>query len=574
MITLKKLTLKNFLSHRNTELDFCDKSGLVLLEGLNEDGKYDSNGSGKSTILEGVVYALSGNTLRNVGVDDIINRTAKKNTEVTLNLDINNKSYEVSRYRKHDKNANQLLVVEDGSDISKRLNKDTQALLDNIVDVPYRVLTSTIVLGEGLSSRFTQLSDPDKKSLIESTLNLSYDLSKSRDAANMKMKELKLEIATLEGSISSLQEITSRDMASEQQKYEEYKNSLPIWTQEKLALEVKINDINIMLESISDKYKVLTNALSQVIQYNNQISQIESAAISYMTELKNLEESPVKICSLCHQELATEDSRNSVRANIQTKLNDCSKSMREVQELLNTLPEKSILESKISELTESEKSFRSNLATLTNDYNERCASIMSATKVMTNIEDALDNMNKYKEDLQVSEETRISKLKSYSEYEYFYKLYSPTGIMTILLEEAISYINTRLAVYTDILLDKSYTLSLVKGKISLVDPKGSTYQTLSNGEKRRLDIAIQFSLHDYVHTYCGIKIDSLFVDEILDTLDATGVSNIIEILNLKKEYCNLNRIIVITHNSELKSYFDNIISIRKSRTGDSIIVNN
>ena len=188
----------------------------------------------------------------------------------------------------------------------------------------------------------------------------------------------------------------------------------------------------------------------------------------------------------------------------------------------------------------------------------------------------LNYLDNHKEYTKKSEDISIeinSIEKDINTYDYFYKRYSPTGIITIILEEAISYINERISAYTSLLLDKTYQLTLTKGKLSLVDTQGSTYQSLSNGEKRRLDIAIQFSLHDYTHIYCGIGTNLLFIDEVLDTLDATGVNNIIEVLNLKRSYCNLDSIYVITHNNELKSYFDEVITVVKDASGNSHIEN-
>jgi DNA repair exonuclease SbcCD ATPase subunit len=119
------------------------------------------------------------------------------------------------------------------------------------------------------------------------------------------------------------------------------------------------------------------------------------------------------------------------------------------------------------------------------------------------------------------------------------------------------------------LLDRKYQMKLGSGKLSLVDDGNASYETLSNGEKRRLDLAIQFGLHDYVHTYCGLQLDTLFIDEVLDTLDAVGISNIIDILRIKLSYCNLARIFIITHNTDLKSYFDRVLLVTKDAKGFS-----
>jgi DNA repair exonuclease SbcCD ATPase subunit len=155
--------------------------------------------------------------------------------------------------------------------------------------------------------------------------------------------------------------------------------------------------------------------------------------------------------------------------------------------------------------------------------------------------------------------------------DYLYKkIYASTGILVDILQSVVSYIDQRLSTYTTLLLDKSFRMSLTRGKLVLESDSGS-YNALSNGEKRRLDISIQFALHDYIYMNCGIGFDTLFIDEILDTLDTVGVSNIIEVLELKRSYCSLGRVFIVTHNTDLKTYFDEVLLVSKDSEGFSTI---
>ena len=81
MIQLDSLVLKNFISHKDTELDLKPLQGLIMIDGSNVDGKFDSNGAGKSTVLEGILWNLTGETVRKMGVNGMVNRQAGKNTE-------------------------------------------------------------------------------------------------------------------------------------------------------------------------------------------------------------------------------------------------------------------------------------------------------------------------------------------------------------------------------------------------------------------------------------------------------------------------------------------------------------
>jgi DNA repair exonuclease SbcCD ATPase subunit len=84
--------------------------------------------------------------------------------------------------------------------------------------------------------------------------------------------------------------------------------------------------------------------------------------------------------------------------------------------------------------------------------------------------------------------------------------------------------------------------------------------------------SIQFSLHDYVYAHRGIGLDTLFIDEVLDTLDQVGVANIIELLNLKMKYCRLDRLFIVTHNQELARYFDGKLVVEKDIRGLTKVV--
>lgn len=577
MLRLKKLTMKNFLSHKDSKLDIGSKSGLIQIAGINESGLYDSNGSGKSSILEGIIYALSGNTLRNVGVNDIVNRNTGKDTVVSLEFISDNVTYVVDRYRKDTTNGDKIYFHSKSEnseeDLSKRLNKDTQELINSKVDIPYNVLINTMFLGEGLSSRFTQLSDPEKKSLIESTLNLSYDLNKSKARAHENLQSLKLRKATLEGQLSTIEEMLREDRGVLENNIVIYEEMLNTNQSDYEGLVKSIDSLELEKSSIDSKLSLIKDSIDQWDRLDSNLKRIDEEAASYVQAITDIESVEEPVCTLCKQSIKSESSREEVINSYRSKIDTCMSQMKEWQSAINNLPDRNLLANKYQEISDRVNSISQELSISQRNSAVLLANIATAKANKKYAEDVLSNYDQHL----ISKERILQEIIdvdiSISQYDYFYKLYSPTGLITLILEEAINYINSRISVYGNLLLDKSYMIKLNKGKLSLEDSKGSTYQSLSNGEKRRLDIAIQFSLHDYTHMYCGIGVDTLIIDEILDTLDATGVNNIIEVLNIKRDYCNLERIFVITHNNELKSYFDEIITVKKLSDGNSYIDN-
>ena len=255
--------------------------------------------------------------------------------------------------------------------------------------------------------------------------------------------------------------------------------------------------------------------------------------------------------------------------NYQNKINESIELLDSINSEINKLPDINILESKSNTLTIEYNQKSAEYREFMQEYNNYQIKIAQSQKDIEILQDKISNLSDNLTQLEDKKIERESLIAERDKYDYFYRLFSPTGIIVNILSDAIMYINDRLSIYSNILLEKDYHIELVKGKISLKDSTGASYQSLSNGEKRRLDISIQFALHDYIHTCCGMQMDCCFIDEILDTLDDIGVDNIFEILRLKLEYCNLKSIYVITHNDKLKDKFDQVITVKKDINGNS-----
>ena len=103
MILLKNITLRNFLSigQVTQAVDF-DKKDLTLILGENLDlgGDGARNGTGKTTLIQGLCYALFGVPINNIRKDNLVNRTNGKGMLVTLEFNVNGTDYKIERGRK------------------------------------------------------------------------------------------------------------------------------------------------------------------------------------------------------------------------------------------------------------------------------------------------------------------------------------------------------------------------------------------------------------------------------------------------------------------------------------------
>lgn len=565
MIELKELVLENFISHKSTAIDMTQLMGLIMIEGLNANGKFDSNGSGKSTIVEGIYYNLTGETLRRMGVNGMINRKVGKDTRTHLKMvqSPGSKEWIVERYRGHQTHGDSILLFEDGQNVSKRLNKETQQEIENLLGMTPRILSNTIILGEGLSSKFTQLSDGDKKSLIESTLNLAYDFNKSRDAANAELKAVQTTLATTRGRITSLENVlTDLDKTALTARIDDLRTKIQFTDQQKTQKNKEYTDLYNEYTSLNTEKTSLVQSRSAYQQLATQENQV----MAQVTSLKTLwaQVGPQGECAVCKQSLSSEQSIHDAKAHYMSELQKQGAVLQQIKDQMSQYDTVAI-GARLAVLDTEIGQKQSLLQTLMNEVNVLTAELSRMQSELTSSEDLLNNADKYEAEVaQLKDDQKVLEADEVM-YKYWYNAFSPTGLLVEVLDEAVEYLNDRLGIYTEMLLDRKYRMKLASGKLSLVDDDGATYESLSNGEKRRLDLAIQFSLHDYVHTYCGIQLDTLFIDEVLDTLDPIGISNIVDVLRIKLTYCNLSRIFIITHNQDLKPYFDRILLVSKGQ---------
>ena len=568
MIELKSITLKNFLSHKDTYIDLTTYSGLSMIEGRTEDGHYSSNGSGKSTIFEGVYYALTGKTIRGLTADAVVNSVAKRDTVVSLKFHTNESSYEVVRTRKHSK-LPALALYKDQQDISCRTPTQTQSRIDELVGIAPDILSGVMILGEGMSSRFTSLSDPSKKSLLESTMILSHSIDELRDTAKSRLDTILLDKRSTQGSISSDESLLQYYEGMEVSDEGTIGALLESVTSRIELLEGSYDSSMEESKNLSKKLSVLKEARSNILGLKSQLSRVSSSMQAIDAKIADLESQESPVCPTCGQHLQTLEK---VVSTLSAERHDIHQQLVALNSQLERFPPEETVVNKLEEIQSQSDKVERSLKEIRQTISDRMSEKINYEYKIKAFHERGEVVSRLTSELQVLNEKMTSLSKDEEVLTYLVKtVFSSTGVISDILRDVVDYIDQRLQVYNDLLQDKVFHITFSKGKIVL-ESESLSYQSLSSGEKKRLDISIQFALHDYVYTHCGIGFDTIFIDEILDSLDSVGVSNIIEVLNLKKSYCSLSRIFVITHNESLKDYFDSVLSIRKDSDGYTYII--
>ncbi len=188
MIHIKKLTVKNFMSVGNATqgIDF-DRRDLTLVLGENLDlgGDGSRNGTGKTTIINALSYALYGNALSNIRKDNLVNKTNGKNMLVSLDFSVGGQDYRIERGRKP--NVLKFYVnheAQAATDEAQGENRETQEVIERIMGMSHDMFKHVLALNT-YTEPFLSLKANDQRAIIEQLLGITL-LSERAD----RIKEL------------------------------------------------------------------------------------------------------------------------------------------------------------------------------------------------------------------------------------------------------------------------------------------------------------------------------------------------------------------------------------------------
>ena len=176
IIKFKKLVIHNFLSIGDATIDL-DHQGYVVISGVNENpvDNANSNGSGKSSLLESLSWVLTGETVR--GTKNVVNMYGDDGTYVGLEMDVDGETYKILRSREHSKYKTNLRIVVNGVDKSGKGIKDSDQILKNLLpDITSDLIGSVILLGQGLPQRLTNNTPAGRKEVLEKLAKTDFML--------------------------------------------------------------------------------------------------------------------------------------------------------------------------------------------------------------------------------------------------------------------------------------------------------------------------------------------------------------------------------------------------------------
>lgn len=615
-----KLKLHNFMSFGDAEIEL-DQSGFTIVSGRNNktEDLSKSNGSGKSSIWEGISYALTGDTIR--GTKDIVNVNADDGAYVTLDFAIDGNKYQILRSKSSKDYGTSLKVVIDGKDVSGKGIRDTEKILsERLGDLNASLLGSVIILGQGLPQRFTNNTPAGRKEVLETLSKSDFMIEDIKSRISDRKQYLsnesdKLKITRLmnEGKISVLQSNIDRihNTLSELKDESEVRERISTLSEkvrniesEICGIDNSISDMEDSVQKLRDEYVTIsTQTSSKVADENAEMDRLlspltanQSNITAQITVLKNEIKriGQIKdVCPTCGQKIpnvvkpSTSDQEAQISA-LEYSLNGVCSDIENVKMLYenrlrmitdesnsrkNTVTDSA---NKIKKQIDEKKSVRTELASklspITSALN---AANVDLDTLLNRRNDMMKQCEDYKAeidslqsvlDAHISEELDVNqRLEIINKFDTIVK----RDFRGYLLRNVIDYIDRKAKEYskdvfgTELL---SFTLDSNNIKISYDNKQ---YENLSGGERQKIDIIIQFALRDMLCQYLGFSSNIIVIDECFDNLDSTGSQKIINMISSKLK--DVESVFVVTHHTDLSIPYDREITVVKDASGVSYI---
>ena len=577
MIRIKELTVKNFMSvgNQTQAVDFS-KTNLTLVLGENLDqGGDDSgsrNGTGKTTIVNALSYALFGNALTNIKKDNLINKINNKNMLVTLAFEKDGQTYRIERGRKP--NVLQFYVNDveqegEETDDAQGDNRETQKDLDDLIGMSHDMFKHVVALNT-YTEPFLSMRANDQRVIIEQLLGITL-LSEKAETLKEQIKTTKdtifQENADIEAAKKSNEKI--------QQSIDSLLTRQGAWnTQHTQELE-KIGRAIVELESVdidaelakhaelkdfSEKTAKLQSLNKERATLDSAIAQAERSVTKYDGELAKLAN---KTCHACEQELH-DHKHEEMTALAQGHLDEARKYYVKVQKDLAKITSEIAA---IGEVAARPNTYYDTLEqALKHQNNLKTLETQLAAKAGESdpYQEQIDELrNAAMQTITWDRVNELSILKDHQEFLLKLLTSKDSFIRKKIIDQNLAYLNNRLTYYLD-KMGLPHTVLFQNDLSVLITQLGQDldFDNLSRGERNRLILGLSWAFRDVWESLYQ-QINLMFVDELIDNgLDASGVEGALGVLKKMSRERKKN-IFLISHKDELIGRVNNVLRVIK-----------
>jgi DNA repair exonuclease SbcCD ATPase subunit len=546
VITFKSVRYKNFLSTGNvfTEIKLNENATTLIV---------GENGAGKSTFLDAITFSLFGKPFRNINKPQLVNSINEKDCVVEVEFAIASKQYKIIRGIK----PNVFEIYIDGELLNQDAkSKDYQEQLEKLIlKMNYKSFTQIVILGSTNFTPFMQLSASDRRAVIEDLLDIQIFSSMNVIVKN-KLHTLKDEAAQLKIQIDN-----TRDKIELHKKHldELKKNTKEIVDAKKQEVRENTASLSDLETEATTKETEIDNLLLKVEDEDtttkkfNKLNQLEAKIEGNIQKLeKDIEFYSVNsTCPTCDQTINNKEEKvhtcNSKITELNEGLNKLKEESDAVLHRINTIKttqkELKTFEQDLVRINTSRKQVRNYIAKLEKEIAEIESKPAMSDEFKAQSKELLNALQSFNEKRkEVSEQTQ--------NYDIVAQLLKDGGIKSKIIKQYVPVINKLVNKYLAAMdffvnfnIDEEF-----KETIKSRHRDDFSYENFSEGEKKRIDLALLFTWRSVAKLKNSVNTNLLIFDEVFDgSLDINGTEEFMKLINMMNDNTN---IFVITHKSD------------------------
>ena len=573
MIQIKNLTVRNFMSVGNSTqaIDF-NRNDLTLVLGENLDlgGDGSRNGTGKTTIINALSYALYGQALSNIRKDNLVNKTNGKNMLVSLDFIVGTQEYRIERGRKPNvlkfyvNNREQEITDEAQGD-----SRETQDAIEHTLGLSHDMFKHILALNT-YTEPFLSLKANDQRTIIEQLLGITL-LSERADRIKELNRQTKEGITQEEFRIRAVQEANKRieeqiTALKRRQTLWVTKHDEDITELEKALAALQNIQIEVEIQAHKDhkewdqKRKDINELSSQISRVKLDISREEKLVAKLSKEIETLANHE---CHTCGQPFHDSKHQQVMEAK-QADLEAARTSGAEHTALLSELQ---IAHDSLGTLGRPPKMFYDkesdavhHQATLTN-LEQQIANKSAETDPYS---EQIEEMNSQAlQEVLYDALNELTRLQEHQEFLLKLLTSKDSFIRKKIIEQNLSYLNARLTHYLD-RVGLPHTVVFQNDLTVSIEELGREldFDNLSRGERNRLILSMSWAFRDVFESLYQ-PINLLFIDEMIDNgLDTQGVESSLALLKQMSRERHKS-IWLVSHRDELAGRVENILKVVK-----------
>ena len=552
-------------------IDF-DRSDLTLVLGENLDmgGDGSRNGTGKTTIINALSYALYGQALSNIRKDNLVNKTNSKHMLVSLDFSVGGQNYRIERGRKP--NVLKFYVNDEhqaAQDEAQGDSRETQEAIERVLGMSHDMFQHIVALNT-YTPPFLSLKANEQRTIIEQLLGITL-LSERADRIKELNRQTKDSIQSEELRIRAVQEANKRI----EEQIQSLEKRRTLWlrkqTEDTEGLAQGIADLEhidiaaeVQAHRDLEAYHVRKKAIDEANRWIRQIDADDTKLLKQKAQInKDLNQIASHKCFACGTEIH-DNSLDTVKAQREKTLQELALQLLtndsqriEHQDRLKELGDLGTAPTVFYDSLEQALNHKNTVDTLNKD-------LVTRSSESDPYSEQIADMNE--QALQVVSYDTLNEFTRVQEHqEFLLKLLTSKDsfVRKKIIDQNLSYLNSRLTHYLD-RIGLPHTVKFQNDLTVSIEELGREldFDNLSRGERNRLILSMSWAFRDvWESLYQPINI--LFIDEMIDSgLDTQGVENALALLK-KMSRERHKSIWLVSHRDELTSRVENILKVVK-----------